>query len=128
MSVSIVVKCVGCNNKKEYKDEEVPHQQPFCEYCGSPMIAERVELDTRKEKPPKKATKTVELEHMEMEAQKIGRLIGETLKEKYDGKVHFCLILASNEAGWFTYVSNVERNSMIELLKETIEKISKDVA
>ncbi len=44
---SISVKCVGCGAKKKLENEEAA-EQPFCEQCGMPMIAEQVELDTRR--------------------------------------------------------------------------------
>lgn len=69
---------------------------------------------------------TIELERMETSAQELGRTIAEILHEKYEGKVRFCILLASNEVGWFTYVSNIQRDSTIELLKEAVEKISAD--
>jgi rRNA maturation endonuclease Nob1 len=42
------VKCVGCGEKKEFKNEELPADQPFCDVCGMPMIAEKAELFDRK--------------------------------------------------------------------------------
>ena len=68
----------------------------------------------------------IELERMEMSAQEMGRTIAEILDEKFAGKVRFCILLASNEVGWFTYVSNIQRDSTISLLKEAVEKISAD--
>ncbi len=68
-----------------------------------------------------------ELERMEADAQAIGNLIAQTLHEKHEGKVRFCLVLTNvGDEGWFTYVSNVERTSMLALLKEAIEKVSKE--
>ena len=68
----------------------------------------------------------IELERMEVSAQELGKTIADILRDKYEGKVRFCIMLASNEVGWFTYVSNIERDSTIELLKEAVDKISND--
>jgi ribosomal protein S27AE len=46
----ITAKCVECGNKKEYEDEYIPRQQPFCEFCGGVVIAESAEFDTREKK------------------------------------------------------------------------------
>jgi hypothetical protein len=39
--ITITVKCIGCGNKKTYEYENIPREQPFCDKCGSLMIAER---------------------------------------------------------------------------------------
>lgn len=44
----LVVKCVGCGVKKDF--DHIPHDMPFCEHCGSPMIAERAEVGTTDKK------------------------------------------------------------------------------
>ena len=48
--LSITIKCTGCGKKKTFVNEEVPSEQPVCDDCFMPMIAEKVELDTRKER------------------------------------------------------------------------------
>jgi rRNA maturation endonuclease Nob1 len=53
IEMKILVKCIGCENKKEYQNENIPNQQPFCEFCGSPMIAERIEGNIKKKKKGK---------------------------------------------------------------------------
>ena len=84
----------------------------YCEDCGWPD-------DDR-------SKMNIELEHMEVSAAELGKTIGDALNDGYAGKVRFCIILASNEVGWFTYVSNIQRDSTIELLKEAVEKLSAD--
>ena len=39
MRIKITVKCVGCGHKKEVGKEQT--EMPFCEICGSVMIAEK---------------------------------------------------------------------------------------
>lgn len=71
----------------------------------------------------------MELEQMEVMAGNLGRVIGEAVKGE-DGKpkVGFCLILTDIEigpdTGFFTYISNCQREDMIKLLFEAIGKIS----
>ena len=79
--------------------------------------------------PPQKESApppAIELERMEASAQDLGRTIADVLHERYQGKVRFCMLLASNDVGWFTYVSNIKRDSTIELLQEAVDKITKD--
>lgn len=38
---SLTVKCVGCGKKKTFEGRDIPKEQPFCEACGSIMIAEQ---------------------------------------------------------------------------------------
>ncbi len=70
----------------------------------------------------------MELEHLEQTAQTIGRIIGEAMRGA-DGKpvAGFCLIMTElyTDKGFFTYVSNCEREDMINLLKEAIVKIER---
>ncbi len=70
----------------------------------------------------------MELEHLEQTAQTIGRIIGEAMRGA-DGKpvAGFCLIMTDlyTKDGFFTYVSNCDRDDMIKLLKEAVEKVER---
>jgi NAD-dependent SIR2 family protein deacetylase len=39
--ITVIAKCIGCGNKREIKAGEIPQgEQPCCDKCGMPMIAE----------------------------------------------------------------------------------------
>jgi hypothetical protein len=41
----VIAKCIGCGNKKHIKAGEIPKgEQPICDKCFMPMIAERAEI------------------------------------------------------------------------------------
>ena len=41
MKIVVIAKCIACNNKREIQAGEVEKgDMPFCEKCGSMMIAE----------------------------------------------------------------------------------------
>ena len=45
MEKIIIAKCVACGAKREIKAGEVPQgEQPMCEKCFSPMVADYVEF------------------------------------------------------------------------------------
>lgn len=55
------------------------------------------------------------------------RDIGRVLKNAMPPGVAFCLVLASiGEKGWTTYMSSVEREDAINLLKELIHKMEEE--
>ena len=42
-SLTLIAKCVGCGKKREIKPREVlPGDQPMCDECYMPMLAESV--------------------------------------------------------------------------------------
>ena len=42
----VIAKCIGCGNKENIKEKEVPKgEHPCCKKCGMPMIAEEVICD-----------------------------------------------------------------------------------
>jgi len=44
--VFIIAKCIGCGDKKEIRENEIPRgEQPCCNKCGMPMIAEKAILN-----------------------------------------------------------------------------------
>ncbi len=64
--------------------------------------------------------KDIMLHELEDKAAEVGRLIGDSLTEG----VGFCLTLFTlGEGGWFTYVSNAERESMMNALEELLSKL-----
>ena len=43
--IVVIVKCISCGNKRDIGAGEVPvGEMPFCDKCGSVMIAEKAEL------------------------------------------------------------------------------------
>ena len=45
MNLIVIVKCIGCGNKKEIKANEIPKgDHPCCDKCGMPMIAEKARI------------------------------------------------------------------------------------
>lgn len=61
---------------------------------------------------------------MEETARKIGRAIGDGLPKD----VGFCLVLChKGDGGWSTWLSNCQREDMIKLLHEIIEKVQPKV-
>jgi len=68
------------------------------------------------------------LEPLEKVCRKIGGLIGNAVDDHNrwytdSPRVGFMLLMFTfDEGGWMTYLSNCERNSMIEAMKEFIAK------
>ena len=41
----VIAKCIGCGEKREIRAGEIPKgEQPCCDKCGMPMIADRAEI------------------------------------------------------------------------------------
>lgn len=46
METVVIAKCIECGNKKEIHAGEIPQgEQPICDKCGMPMIAEKAEAN-----------------------------------------------------------------------------------
>jgi NAD-dependent SIR2 family protein deacetylase len=42
VDVKVTVKCIGCGKKRDIRAGEIPAgEQPMCDECGMPMIAEK---------------------------------------------------------------------------------------
>ena len=48
MSTKVIAKCITCGAKREIKAKEVPAgEMPFCEKCGSIMLAEEAKRSSK---------------------------------------------------------------------------------
>lgn len=59
------------------------------------------------------------LEAAEASAQRVGRLIGNSLPSGWG----FVLIMGTYEPGYATYVSNLERDGAVKMIRELADKI-----
>ncbi len=45
METVVIAKCIGCGDTKEIRANEIlSGEQPLCDKCGMPMIAEKAEI------------------------------------------------------------------------------------
>ena len=45
MKVVVIARCIGCGNKQEIIGGEIPKgEQPICQKCFMPMVAEKAEI------------------------------------------------------------------------------------
>lgn len=63
------------------------------------------------------------LETAEIKAREVGRLIKSAMPEGWG----FCLVLSSyGDGGFCTYVSSVEREGAVKMLRELLDKIERN--
>lgn len=45
MGIVVIAKCIGCGEKRKIRAGEIPqNEQPCCDKCGMPMIAEKAKV------------------------------------------------------------------------------------